>query len=72
MKHLSTILTHDSLGNKHVIEPHELRVGRVVVLDIPQAEHSPLLDLTEHREEGRLHAVAVERVLAGLQDGDLL
>ena len=31
-------------------------------------EHGLLLDLAQHGEQGRLHAVAVESVLSGLKE----
>lgn len=43
-------LTHNSLGNQHVVQSHELRVGRVDVLDIAVAKNHTLLDLTEDGE----------------------
>ncbi len=61
------LLTHDPLGHQHVVQPHELRVGRAVVLHVPQAEDRPLLDLAQHLEQRRLHPVAGQRVLARLQ-----
>ncbi len=61
-------LTYDSLRDQHVVQSHKLRIRRVVVLDIPQAEHGALLYLAEDTEEGRLHAVAVERMLSSLKD----
>ena len=64
-----TALAHDALGDEHVVEPHELRVGEVVLLHVPQAEDGALLDAAEHGEQGGLHAVAVERVLARLRTG---
>jgi hypothetical protein len=36
-------------------------------LDVSQAEHGPLLDLAQDGEEGRLHAMAVQSVLASLK-----
>jgi hypothetical protein len=43
-----------------------LRIWWVVILDVPQAEHGPLLDLAQDGEEGRLHTVAVQGVFASL------
>ena len=61
------VLTHDSLGDQHVIQPHELGVRRVVVLDVTEAENGALLNLAQDGEEGGLHAVAGQGVLTGLE-----
>lgn len=58
--------THDAFGHQHVVQPHQLWVGRIVVLDVTQAKNGALLDLAQHGEECRLHSVAVERVFSRL------
>ncbi len=52
-------VTCHSLGDEHVVQPHELRVRWIVLLDVPEAEHRLLLDLAQDGEERRLHPVAV-------------
>jgi hypothetical protein len=39
-----------------------------LVVEVPEAEDGLLLDLAEDGEEGRLHSVAVQRVLPGLSN----
>ena len=60
-------ISHYSLGHQHVVQSHELGIWGILVLNIAEAQHCPLLDLAQDREEGRLHAMAVERVFAGLE-----
>ena len=55
-----------ALGDQHVVEPHQLRVRRVVLVEVAEAEGGPLLDLAEDAEQGGLHAVTVEGVFPGL------
>ena len=57
----------DALGDEHVVEAHQLGVGRLLLLAVALRQGDLLLELAEHGEEGRLHAVAVERVLPGLR-----
>lgn len=58
--------TRHAFRHQHVVKPHELRIRRVVVLDVPEAEDGLLFDLTQDGEEGRFHPVAVESVFACL------
>ena len=58
--------THNALCHEHIVQPHQLWIGGIVVLDVAKAKHSSLLDLAQHREEGRLHSVAIERVFSCL------
>ena len=57
---------HNALSYQHVVQPHQLGVGGIVVLDIAEAQHCSLFDLAQHGEEGRLHSVAIERVFSCL------
>ena len=61
------VCSHYSFSNQHVVQSHELWVRRVVVLDIPEAQHSSLLDFAQHGEQRGLHPVAVQGVLSGLK-----
>ena len=55
-----------TLRYQHVVQPHELRVRRVVLVQITEAESRPLLDLAENTEQSWLHPVTVESVLPRL------
>ena len=61
------VCSHYAFSNQHVVQSHELWVRRVVVLDIPEAQHSSLLDFAQHGEQRGLHPVAVQGVLSGLK-----
>ena len=55
-----------TFSDKHVVQPHQLRVGRIVILDITKAENGTFLDFTQNGEQSRLHAMAIERVFTSL------
>ena len=45
-----------------------MRIRGIFVVAVADVDHCLLLDLAEHGEEGRLHAVAVEGVFPGLKE----
>ena len=60
--------THDSFSHQHIIQPHKLWVGWIVVLDISETKNCTFLNFTQHGEQGRFHSVAVQRVFSGLMN----
>lgn len=59
-------ITHDPLGHQHVVQPHQLRIWRTVVLDVAETQDGALFDLAQHLEQRGLHAVTIQGVFAGL------
>ena len=57
--HLLTRPNH-TLGHQHVVQPHQLGVGGVLLLQVPVVDAGPLLDLAQHREQRVLHPVVVD------------
>ena len=50
---------HHALRHQHVVQAHQLRVRRVLHLQVAVIHRSFLLDLTQHREQRVLHSVIV-------------